>query len=68
MNKLEYRLKSGEKKGAEEGVWKRGSFGNDPALMGHTKPNTFLQKSVGSFICRVATHTGVSLRSLRSGF
>ena len=35
MNKLEYRLKSGEKKGAEEGVWKRGSFGNDPPLMGH---------------------------------
>jgi len=53
MNKLEYRLKSGEKKGAEEGVWKRGSFGNDPALMGHTKPNTFLQKSVGTgFICK----------------
>jgi len=38
MNKLEYRLKSG----AEEGVCKRESFGNDPPLMGHTKPNTFL--------------------------
>ena len=40
------------KKGAEEGVWTRGSFGKDPPLMGHTNPNTFLQKSVGSFICK----------------
>ena len=51
MNKLEDHLKSGEK-GAEEGVWTRGSFGKDLPLMGHTKPNTFLQKSVGSFICK----------------
>jgi hypothetical protein len=37
------------KNGAAEDSLKRGSFGNDPPLMGHTKANTFL---VGSFICK----------------
>ena len=35
----------------EEDVWKPHGFGNDPLLMGHTKPNRFSEKSVGSFIC-----------------
>jgi hypothetical protein len=40
------------KNGGEEDVWKRGSFGSDPPLMGHTKPNTFLQKSVAVSFAR----------------
>jgi len=33
------------KDGAEEDVWKRHGFGNDPLLMGHTKPNRFSHKN-----------------------
>jgi hypothetical protein len=34
---------------AEEDVWKRRDFGNNPPLMGHTKPNRFSKKSLGSY-------------------
>jgi len=40
------------KDAAEEDVWKRHDFGNDPPLMGHIKSNRFSKKSVGSFICK----------------
>jgi len=43
---------------AEEDVWKRHIFGNNPPLMGHIKPNRFLKKSVGSFIGSLLVHVG----------